>query len=142
MCNTFQILVNYRSFIGKQMMFYSFFCISNRKAEFWKELLFHHKSTLRRILKNSYVGWPRFVVKKKLFSKFSFPVRDTKKWIKHHLFVYKRSKNDQNFKDLAQKLRLPCPWQVQNWNGRGGRNFWATTSKFWENSYFLKIFKW
>ena len=28
---------------------------------------------------NYYEGWPRLVVKKKLFSKFSFPVRDTKK---------------------------------------------------------------
>ena len=81
MCHTFQLLVSYRSFIDKQMMFYSFFCISNRKSEFWKELC--------RILKNSYVGWPRLVVKKKLFSKFSFLVKDTKKIIKHHFLSIK-----------------------------------------------------
>ena len=35
-----QILVNDRSFIGGQMIFYSIFCISNRKAEIWEKLLF------------------------------------------------------------------------------------------------------
>ena len=80
--------------------------------------------------------------KKKLLSNFSFHVEDTEKWLKHHFFVYKKSISDQNFKGIAQKIGLPCPWEVQNWNERGGRNFWATTSKFWENSYFLKIFKW
>ena len=35
-----QILVNDRFFIGNQMIFYSIFCISNRKAEIWEKLLF------------------------------------------------------------------------------------------------------
>ena len=80
--------------------------------------------------------------KKQFFSNFSFPVEDTEKWIKHHFFVYKKSISDQNFKGISQKIGLPRPWEVQNWNGRGGHSFWATTFKFWENSYFLKIFKW
>ena len=38
--HTLQILVNDRFFIGHQMIFYSIFCISNRKAEIWERLLF------------------------------------------------------------------------------------------------------
>ena len=38
--HTLQILVNDRFFIGRQMIFYSIFCISNRKAEIWEKLLF------------------------------------------------------------------------------------------------------
>ena len=38
--HTLQILVNDRFFIGHQMIFYSIFCISNRKAEIWEKLLF------------------------------------------------------------------------------------------------------
>ena len=38
--HTLQILVNDRFFIGNQMIFYSIFCISNRKAEIWEKLLF------------------------------------------------------------------------------------------------------
>ena len=67
-----------------------------------------------RIFKDSYIGWPRLVVKKKLFSKFSFPVKDTKKLIKHHFFVYQRSIFDQSLKGVAQKLRLPRPSEAQN----------------------------
>ena len=38
--HTLQILVIDRFFIGNQMIFYSIFCISNRKAEIWEKLLF------------------------------------------------------------------------------------------------------
>ena len=37
--------------------------------------------------------------KKQTFSNFSFHVEDTEKFIKHHLFVYKKSTTDQIFKD-------------------------------------------
>ena len=127
-------------------MFYSFFCIFNRKAEIWEKLLFILRSSPQvvYILNHDFLYHLGAILKKKknLFSNFSFLVEDTEKWIKHHFFVYKKSITDQNFKGIPQKIGLPCPWEVQNWNGRGGRNFWATTSKFWENSYFLKIFKW
>ena len=79
--------------------------------------------------------------KKKLFSNFSFLVEDAEKWIKHHFFVYLKSISDQNFKGISQKIGLSRPWEAQNWNGCGGCSFWATTFKFWGNSYFLKIFK-
>ena len=70
------------------------------------------------------------------------PIKDTEFFIKHHLFVYKRYILDQNLEGLTKEKRLPCPWQSQNRNGRSRLNFWATSSKFWENSYFLKMFKW
>ena len=38
--HTLQILVNDRFLIGHQMIFYSFFCVSIRKAEIWEKLLF------------------------------------------------------------------------------------------------------
>ena len=38
--HTLQILVNDRFFIGVQMIFYSIFCVSNRKAEIWEKPLF------------------------------------------------------------------------------------------------------
>ena len=63
-------------------------------------------------------GW-----KKQLFLNLSFPVQDTEKWIKHHLFVYKRSITDQNFKGLGKKLRLLHPWQVQTWNVYSHKDF-------------------
>ena len=36
-----------------------------------------------------------------------------------------------NLKGIAHLKRLPCPWEVWNWNGRGRLNFWATPSRFW-----------
>ena len=33
-------LITYGFFIDKKMMFYSFFCIFNKKAEIWEKLLF------------------------------------------------------------------------------------------------------
>ena len=39
---------------------------------------------------------------------------------------------------MAQKIRLPCLSEVQNWNGHGRLNFWATTFKFWKNSNFSR----
>ena len=56
--------------------------------------------------------------------------------------AYKKSIIDQNLKGIAHPKRLPCPWKVQNWNGRGRLNFWATPSKFWRKWYFFKIYKW
>ena len=82
------------------------------------------------------------IEKKQFFLNLSFPIEDAEKWIKHHFFVYKKSISDQNFKGISQKIGLPHPWEVQNWNERGRHSFWATTFKLWENSYFLKIFKW
>ena len=49
---------------------------------------------------------------------------------------------DQNLEDVAQKMRLPRPLEVQNWNGSSWLNFWATSSRFWENSHLFKMFKW
>ena len=54
-------------------------------------------------------------VKNQFFWNFCFSVKDAEKFIKHHLFIYKRFTADQNFKGVTQKLRLPRPWQVQNW---------------------------
>ena len=64
--------------------------------------------------------WGNTLIKKKqFFLNFSFPIEDAEKWIKHHFFVYKKSISDQNFKDMSQKIGLPRPWEVQNWNGCG-----------------------
>ena len=52
--------------------------------------------------------------KKWLFSNFSFPVRDTKNWIKYHLNAYKKSIIDQNLEGVAEKLSLPRPLEFQN----------------------------
>ena len=130
--------------------FYSFFYIFNRKAEIWEKLLFLNWSSPQVVHISYIVHNHDFLYhlgailkkKKKLFSNFSFLVEDTEKWIKHHFFVYKKSISDQNFKGISQKIGLPHPWEVQNWNGRGRHSFSATNSKFWGNSYFLKIFKW
>ena len=48
---------------------------------------------------------------------------------------------DQNFEGLRQKLELPYPSQVQNWNVHGVLNFWATPSKFCKNTQLLML-KW
>ena len=40
LCHTLEILVSVGSFIDKQMMFYKFFCIFNRKATISKKLIF------------------------------------------------------------------------------------------------------
>ena len=59
--------------------------------------------------------------------------------LKEYFFQFKTlSITDQNLKGVTQKLGLPHPSELQNWNGRGGHNFWATPSKFCENSYFCK----
>ena len=42
------------------------------------------------------------------------PIKDTEIFIKHHLFVYKRSMLNQSLKGVAQKMTLPRPLQVQN----------------------------
>ena len=52
--HTLQILVNDRFFIGNQMIFYSIFCISNRKAEIWEKLLFIFLSSLK-VVKNPWL---------------------------------------------------------------------------------------
>ena len=69
-------------------------------------------------------------VKNQFFWNFCFSVKDAEKFIKHHLFIYKRFTTDQNFKGVTQKLRLLRPWQVQNWP-----NF---TMPF----YYVKVPKW
>ena len=139
MCQTLQILVKHRSFIDKQIIFYKIFCISIRNSEIREKLkiwcdkwppdgIYCQKSLIFTI------GGPCFMTIFQFFSYIWFSDKDTEYLWKHHLFVYKRSMLDQNLKGLAQKLGLPRPWQVQNWNGHGGLNFWATTSKFCENA--------
>ena len=46
----------------------------------------------------------------------------------------------QNFRALAQKLRLPRPFQFWTSEGRGSLTFWAKPSKFWSSIYFLYMF--
>ena len=139
MHQTLQILFKHRSFIDKQTIFYRIFCISIRKSEIREKLkiwcdkwppdgIYCQKSLIFTI------GGPYFMTIFHFFSYNWFSDKDTENLWKHHLFVYKRSMLDENLKGLAQKLGLPRPWQVQNWNGRGGLNFWATTSKFCENA--------
>ena len=65
-----------------------------------------------------------------------------KKIIKYHLNIHKKYMLDQNLEGVPQKVRLPHPSEVQNWKGRGRRNFWARALKFCTDTYFLKIFKW
>ena len=48
----------------------------------------------------------------------------------------------QKEKSLAPKLTDWRPFKLQNSNGRGGLNFWATPFKFWKSTYLLKLFKW
>ena len=43
---------------------------------------------------------------------------------------------------VAQKLGLPCPFEIQNSSGHGRLKFWATPSKFSKMAYFLEMFKW
>ena len=142
-----EILITYGFFIDKKWCFIHFSVSSTRKLKFEKSFFFFFRIAPKWYKKS----WLWTIIyhlgatpekKKQFFSNFSFPVEDTEKWIKHHFFVYKKSITDQNFKGIPQKIGLPRPWEVQNWNGRGGHSFWATTSKFWGNSYFLKIFKW
>ena len=145
--HTLQILVNDRFFIGHQMIFYSIFCISNRKAELWKKLLFLFLSS-PQVVKNpmimdyNYHLGATLKKKKQFFSNFSFPVTDLKNWLKYHLMTYIRSIIDHNLEGVAENLSLPHPFEVQNWNGRIGLNSWATPSKFCENLYLLEIYKW
>ena len=82
--------------------------------------------------------WGNTLTKKKqFFLNLSFPIEDAEKWIKHHFFVYRKSISDQNIKGIPQKIGLPHPWEVQNWNGLGGRSFWATTFNFfWKFIFF------
>ena len=139
MCQILQILVKHKSFIDKQMISYKIFCISIKKSEIREKLkiwwdkwppdgIYCQKSLIFTI------GGPFVSSNFQFFLNFWLLDRDTENFIKYHLFIYKRSMFDQNLKGLAQKLGLPRPWQVQNWNGRGGLNFWATTSKFCENA--------
>ena len=43
---------------------------------------------------------------------------------------------------VAQKMKLPCPWEVKTWNGHSRPNLRATVLKFWWNYFFSKIYKW
>ena len=58
----------------------------------------------------------------------------------HHLLTSIGTRPVPNMKGIAHLKRLPRPWEVQNWNGRSGLNFWATSSKFWEKWCFMKIY--
>ena len=59
--------------------------------------------------------WSPFVNKEnQSFGNCWNPVKDTKNFIKHHLFIYKKCMLEKNFKGVAQKLRLPRPLEAQN----------------------------
>ena len=51
------------------------------------------------------------------------PVRDTGIFIKHHLFIYKRSIIDQNFKGVAQKKGCHVLQKFKIEIGVAGANF-------------------
>ena len=117
--HTLQILVNDRFFIGVQMIFYSIFCVSNRKARIREKLLFPFLSSPQVVIivHNNGIFYHLGATQEKkkwLFSNFSFPVRDTKNWIKYHLNTYKKSIIDQNLEGVAEKLSLPHPLEFQN----------------------------
>ena len=57
----------------------------------------------------------------------------------HHLLTSIGTRSVPNMKGIAHLKRLPRPWEVQNWNGRSGSIFWATPSKFGENSFPPKL---
>ena len=48
----------------------------------------------------------------------------------------------QKEKSLVPKLTAWRPFILQNSNGRGRLNFWATPFKFWKSTNFLKLSKW
>ena len=93
----------------------------NRNRVNWHQLMF-------------YIKWWVFVIIK-------MPCFHIYNIFKCHFKPNQKCQRDMKH-PVAQKMRLPRPWEVQNWNGRGGHSFWATISKFCENSYFLKVFKW
>ena len=127
--------------------FHHFFVSVTGKLKFEKKRLFPHLvSPIWYVIVHNhdflYHMGDTLWGKRQFFSNFSFPVTDTKNWWKYHLMAYKKSIIDQNLKGIAHLKRLPCPWEVWNWNGRGRLNFWATPFKFWKKWYFSKIYKW
>ena len=54
----------------------------------------------------------------------------------HWLWAKRREKS------LSPKLTNWRPFKLQNSNGHGGLNFWATPFRFWKSTYLLKLFKW
>ena len=139
MCQTLQILVGHTSFTNKQMMFLSIFCIVTRQSKIGEKLKICNDKwppdgKYEWFLAIFTIRGPFVTSNFQFFPNFWVSDRDTENFIKYHLFIYKRSMFDQNLKGLAQKLGLPRASQVQNWNGHGGFNFWATTTKFCENA--------
>ena len=127
-----QILVSHVSFIDKQMMFSSFVYIFTGFQQFSKNWFslsqvapMMHKLCIMGATQNE---------KSQFFENSWNPIKDINKWWKHHLFVYKKYTFDQNLEGVTQKLRLPRPWEVQNWNGPGRLIFWATASKLCKSS--------
>ena len=59
-----------------------------------------------------------------------------------HKFLLLSTTEIQKEKSLALKLTDWRPFKLQNSNGRGGLNFWATLFKFWKSTYLLKLLKW
>ena len=57
----------------------------------------------------------------------------------HQLLTSIGTRSVPNMKGIAHLKRLPRPWEVQNWNGHSGSIFWATPSKFGENSFPPKL---
>ena len=82
--HTLQILVNDRFFISHQMIFYSIFWISNKKAEIWEKLLLPFLSSPQVVIlvHNYWIFYHLGLLRKR---KSSFPVRVTKNWIKYKL---------------------------------------------------------
>ena len=65
-----------------------------------------------------------------------------KKLYKYHLIILKKYAFVQNLKGVAQKLSLPRPFELLALKSQKIVNFIATTSYFWKNVYFVKLYKW
>ena len=73
MCHTLEILASYGSFIDKQMMFNSIFCIFNNKTLIFKKLFFRlHRNIIHTL------GWILWWKKRKFFenSAFLLPIQN------------------------------------------------------------------
>ena len=127
-------MVKHRSFIDKQMIFMKFSVSLSETQKLGKNWKFDvtNGPPMVYIAKNhsylpsgGHISWQFFS-----FSLiFDFLIKIQKIYDNIICLSIKDLCLTKNLKCLAQKLGLPRPWQVQNWNGCGGLNFWATTSK-------------
>ena len=105
-------------FNRQKMIFVSFSVSSKRKLKFEKSFFLFFWRAPKRYKKS----WLWTIIyhlgatpekKKQFFSNFSFPVEDTKKWIKQNIFVYEKSISDRNFKGISYRIGLPYPWEFK-----------------------------